>query len=290
MNGRLRHVGIAHPALATLLVVAAIGGLAAAQAQEVGTVAALEGSAQIGRGGTFAPAAVGTAVHQGDELRTGRPGRLRVVFQDDSVLTVTDDSRVVVTQEVVNPEAGKAKSVMELLQGKVSALVSEYYHRPGSSYEIKTATAVAGVRGTEFVMRYNPREDLTEVVGLSGEVQVYSLSNLTGPGTLITANQITEIVRGKRPTVPRRAPDVYFRQAIEGLDFIGFGGASSLTTGHPLLTGNSVPQPDRAHVAGGGTVAAQQGTTLHDPRDASSIIKQPPSVFGGGGGTLRITF
>src|SRR5262245_43209414 len=61
-------------------------------AQEVGTVAELDGGAEIGRGGTWTPANVGAAIQQGDKLRTKRPGRMRVVFQDDSVLTLSDNS------------------------------------------------------------------------------------------------------------------------------------------------------------------------------------------------------
>src|SRR5262249_31901961 len=128
--------------------------VAPARAQEVGTVAAVDGSAEIGRGGNWTTAAVGNPVHIGDELRTGRPGRLRVVFQDDSVLSVSDDSRVVVNEQMFDARKGTARALFNLLRGKITSVVSDYYHQPGAAYEVKTATAVAGVRGTEFAVEY----------------------------------------------------------------------------------------------------------------------------------------
>src|SRR5262245_772776 len=73
-----------HPGRRTLLFVAGLlFCTGVAHAQEVGTIAAMEGTAELGRGGAWAPAHIGAAIQQGDELRTSRPGRLRVVFQDD---------------------------------------------------------------------------------------------------------------------------------------------------------------------------------------------------------------
>jgi hypothetical protein len=281
-NFRMGRTAMVAGALFTLLI------SHAARAQEVGTVAALEGRAEIGRAGGWTAAVIGSAVNQGDQLRTGKPGRLRVVFQDDTVLTVTDDSRVVVDQQVFDPAQGKTRSVLELLGGKVSALVGEYYHRSGATYEIKTVTAVAGVRGTEFVVQYNAGDDVTEVVGLSGKVEVHSASEPRGRGVFVSPREQTRIVHGRLPTVPTRLSDKMFRQYIEGIEFVGGGVAESLTTGHPLLAGASVPKPDRAVAI---TSSANQAhpEAIHDPRDASGLIQQPPGVFEGGG-KLRITF
>jgi len=259
-----------------------------AHAQEVGTVAAIEGTAEIGRAGVWNAAAIGTPIHQGDQLRTSRPGRLRVVFQDDTVLSVSDDSRVTVDEQVFQPKEGTSRSVLGLLQGKVSALVGEYYHNTGATYEIKTVTAVAGVRGTDFVVRYDPIDDVTDVVGLAGRVEVHSARDPKGPAVFITAREQTSVVQGRLPSPPRRLSDKMFRQYIEGIEFIGGGAAESLTAGHPLLAGASVPKPDRAAtVTASGT--ADRTQSIREQRDASSLIQQPPGVFGPGG-KLRITF
>jgi len=260
----------------------------AARAQEVGTVAALEGSGEIAHGGTWKSAAVGTPIYQGDQLRTSRPGRLRIVFQDDTVLSVSDDSRVTIDEQVFQPKEGKTRSVLGLLQGKVSALVGEYYHNTGATYEIKTVTAVAGVRGTDFVVRYDPVDDVTDVVGLAGRVEVRSTRDPKGRAVFITAREQTSVVRGQFPSAPRRLSDKLFRQYIEGIEFIGGGAAESLTAGHPLLAGASVPKPDRAATITS-SATTERTQSVREQRDASGLIHQPPGVFGPGG-KLRITF
>ena len=257
-------------------------------AQEVGTVAAFDGSAQIGRRDAWITATAGAAVQRGDELQTGHPGHMRIVFQDDTVLTISDDSRVVVDEQVFDPNRGETRSVLGLLQGKVSALVSEYYQRSGASYQIKTATAVAGVRGTEFVVTYDPRDDRTEVAGLSGTVEVRGAFDRTGRGVFITAQEVTTVTRGRFPTTPRRLSDALFQRYIEDMDFIGAGAAESLTFNNPLLAGQVVPNADRAAVTNT-SIAPERRRIIRERRDASDLLQQPPAVFGPGG-KLRITF
>jgi hypothetical protein len=260
----------------------------AAGAQEVGTIAALDGTGKIGRGDLWITATPGAAIQRGDELRTGQPGRMRIVFQDDSVITIGDDSRLVVDEQVFNPDQGKARSVLGLLQGKVSALVSEYYHHPGAVYQIKTATAVAGVRGTEFVVTYDPTDDRTDVAGLSGTVEVLSAFDRSGRGVFVTAQEITSVTRGRFPSAPQRLSDSLFQQYIQGIDFIGASAAESLTINNPLLAGQVAPNADQAAVAISG-VAPERRRLLNEQRNVSGIIHQPPAIFGAGG-SLRITF
>ncbi len=257
---------------------------APALAQEVGTIAAVEGTAEVGRGGAWASAAVGAAIHQGDQLRTGKPGRLRIVFQDDSVLSVADESLVVVDEQVFDPGSNKARAYFDLLQGKLNALVSDYYGRPGSDYAVKTATAVAGVRGTEFSVTYDPQDEITEVMGFSGAVQVHSVLDPAGPGVIITANETTTVAEGQLPTSPRRFNETIFRQQLEGFDFIGAGRSESLTAGNALAAGASVPQPDRAPAVLPNVVASG---AVHD---ASTLVDQSPPVVKAITGQLGIQF
>jgi len=265
-------------------------------AQEVGTVAAIDGVGEIGSGGTWTPAAIGSAVHRGDQLRTGTPGRMRIVFQDDSVLAISDGSFITVNEQVFNAESGKAKSFMELLQGKVSAVVSDYYHRAGNTYEIKTVTAVAGVRGTEFSMAYNPDLEVTEVVGISGHIEVHSMIDPAGPGILLTANETSTIPHGQLPSRPRRIDETIFRQRMEGIDFIGGGRAEGLTAGRALASGAAVPPADSAASVTKGGAAGTGGVKLPSTTkvscfdmSAACLVGQPPQIVKNQTGQLGIS-
>ena len=252
--------------------------------QEVGTVAAVDGKAEIQHQGDWTASRVGDAVFGGDTLRTGTAGRMRVVFQDDSVLNVGEDSEIVVDEQVFHP-TGASSSVMQLVRGKVRALVSAYYEQQGATYEIQTPTAVSGVRGTEFVVSYDPTADVTKVIGITGRVEVHSVLDRATHGVYVTAGEITSIEQGKYPSPPPRLDEHMFRQYLEGLQFIGAGRSESLTVGHPLLGGTQVPAPDRAPAPMATDTVKDRGQ-----HDASSLLEQPPSVVKDLTGELGIRF
>jgi hypothetical protein len=258
-----------------------------AWAQEVGTVATLEGTADVGRGDTWTAAALGTAIRLGDQVRTGNPGRVSIVFQDDSVLTVADDSQLVIDEQVFNPSGGMVRSLIGLLRGKLNAVVGEYYHQAGSAYEIKTVTAVAGVRGTEFSVSYDPTTELTKVVGVSGLVYVHSMLDPTGPGVLVRASEVTTVAPGQLPEPPRRIEGTVFRQRLEGFQFVGGGRAESLVTSSSLRSGASVPAPERApgHVA-----ALSSRQNRMERHDASDLVGASPAIVKATTGQLGIAF
>lgn len=261
-------------------------------AEEVGTVAAVEGTAEIERGGARTPAQNGAAISLGDQLWTGRPGRLRVVFQDDSLLTVDDDSHVRVDEHVFDPAAtGKTRSLLGLLQGKVAAVVSDYYHQPGTRYEIKTPNAVAGVRGTEFSVSYDAHTDVTDVLSINGVVSVHSAIDPSAPGILITANEATSVVAAEPPSQPRRLDDLLIRQEQRQIEFMGTGWLESVSSAHPVASGANVPQPDRAPVVvttAGLNGSAATGGPIPQMQDASSILGAPPAVVKTTTGNLGI--
>jgi hypothetical protein len=261
-----------------------------ASAEAVGSLATLEGLVEIGRADVFAAADVGAEVEVGDALRTGRPGRARVVFRDDSVLNVGEQSHVVIDEQVFNPEEGSFNSVLRLLSGKVRTLVSEYYREPTARYEIQSDTSVSGVRGTEFIVSYDAERQVTEVVGVSGEVTVRSVLIPVGEPVVIRRAEITTVARGQYPSPARRLEDEEFRQYLEGLQFIGDGLAENTFADHPLASGTLVPPPDRAGpvtaaappASSGGPIsilAGPGGTVPGEDQgapDVGSLLGEPP--------------
>jgi hypothetical protein len=244
-------------------VIALLAGLvlpSLAMAQEIGTVAALEGTVEIGRAGVFSPAALGSTVSIGDEIRTSRPGRVRVVFRDDSVLNIGEDSNLRLDEQVFDPDRGVFRTLIHLLKGKVRAIVGDYYQRPRGVFEIETATAVSGVRGTEFVIAYDPVAEVTEVVGVTEQVAVNSVRDRVGHRVFVSTQQLTVVRKGEYPTPPAKISDQLFRQYIEDLDFIGRGRAESAALASSTLKGTGVPAPETAaQVAVGIGIAGAPG-------------------------------
>ena len=271
-------------ALFTLALALALAG--AAGAAEVGTFAAAEGNTEVQHDGRWNPAKIGDPIQIGDAVRTGTDGRARLVFQDDTVLNIGNSSFLVVDRQVFDPGEGGSRSLMKLLRGRVRALVSEYYQRPGSSYEVETDTAVAGVRGTEFIVQYDPEQFKTEVVGVSGKVQVNSVLDRARHGVYVTAGELSTVRRGEIPGPPPRLDEKTFRQYIDGLEFIGFGRPESLTNQSAIVTGVQIAEPEKCPE----TTGVSAPTTERPERDASTLIDQPPDVIRALSGDLVVRF
>jgi len=264
-----------------------------AEADDAGKVVSLEGTVEIGRATVFTRADVGSAVQAGDTIRTGSPGRARILFVDDSVLNLGDNTTLVIDETVFDASKGAASTLMHLLGGKVRALVSDYYSGNRASYQIETTTAVSGVRGTEFIMAYDSDREFTEVVGIGGLVAVHGTIDRKNHGVLIHANEITEIAKGKYPTAPRQitTDDERYRELMEGLDLPGSGLPETLLLEDPAFgDGKQVPGPDTAEGSvfdsagpnddgGTGGVGGASGSDL--PR-----ADLPPGLPGTTGGDL----
>ncbi len=263
------------------LILALLFGLAVAgRAEEVGTVAAVEGEASLERGGVAVEASIGTPVQRGDVLVTGPTGKLRVVFQDDSVLTLSQDSRVSVDDSVFEPVQHTARSLFGLVRGKVNAAVSEYYRQRGNAYEVRTETAVAGVRGTEFAVVFDPQTERTEVVAIEGTVQVHSLRDPQAPAVLVRAREVTVVDPAGPPAAPRRLDEPLLRERIEGFDFISRGRPEGLITSVALASGaGAVRLAGSTLVTEGVPPGTESGAvkSAFMEGDATGKLGQPPA-------------
>lgn len=126
----------------------------AANPDAVGIFTTVQGKVLMTHSGT--PAAV--SVNQSDDvffravIETQRASRTKALFQDDTLLTVGENSRVEITEQIYDPNRDLRSVVANLVTGKVRALVGRLFEGAGSKFEIHTPTAVAAARGTYFVV------------------------------------------------------------------------------------------------------------------------------------------
>lgn len=135
-------------------------GLAASSAlagTEVGQITDARGTAGIVRASTQAEEKVKVfaPVFQGDQLVTGKDGRIKVLFSDDSVISLAPDTAFKVDQMVYDPAKQERTGLMSLLRGRIRGFVAKYGEAIKSKYNISTPTAVAGIRGTILTMGTN---------------------------------------------------------------------------------------------------------------------------------------
>jgi hypothetical protein len=207
---------------------------AVAQAEEaVGSVAALAGRAEAQRSGeaTWNALSPGDPIFLNDRLRTLTDSRLKVLFGEDAVVTLAEKSELTVDEQVV-PEDGGGQSYFSVLVGTVRALVSERYGTPGGSFEMETPTAVAAVRGTEFVLSHSVAADETTVLGLASKTLVRAQVDSEGTSVVeLGPGEVTVVKRGAYPVVPAPASEDVL-QSLSGATSLASGGGGGTSSGH----------------------------------------------------------
>src|SRR5712691_7306434 len=98
------------------------------------------------------PVKLQESVYFKDVIETQADSRAKALFDDDSILTVGENSRVEVSEYIYDSANNQRSSVLRLLQGKARALVGKLFAGLGSRFEVHTPTAVAAARGTYFVV------------------------------------------------------------------------------------------------------------------------------------------
>ena len=182
-----------------------------ARADAVGSVSALEGHADVLHPGArdWIPLATGDVIGLADQLRTLDDGKLKLVFRDDTVLTLAPNSQLAITDQVVG---AAPVSRFSLLLGTVRAVVTDRYAKPGSRFEVQTPTAIAGVRGTGFLARYDQTQEETLIVGLFDTTTVRALSDQAAAHVVdLGPGDMTRVLRGRFPLNPAPVPEGVLR-------------------------------------------------------------------------------
>ncbi|MBE0605156.1 MAG: FecR domain-containing protein [Deltaproteobacteria bacterium] len=175
-------------------------GVSLAAGEAVSTMVAVKGNTFIERDREERPAKVRDDVLLIDTVATREAAKAKMLFIDDSVLTLGEKTRVVVKEYVYSKEKG-GKSIFNLLDGKMKAVVGK------AKFEVHTPTAVAAARGTVFLIETGIRNGVpfTDVFSIEGEVvvtpQIASGARGGGPGagdsgspTRVSADGAMEVV------------------------------------------------------------------------------------------------
>jgi len=137
-----------------------------------------------------------------DVIQTQHESRTKALFQDDSMLTVGENSRVEIDEYIYNPEKNVRQAVVKLMQGQVRALVNKVFKANGSRFEIHTPSAVAAARGTYFTVWAENGQSGIINIGETGRVDFTSGGVTVGvdPGYFSIAHE------GQAPSAPLPHP------------------------------------------------------------------------------------
>jgi hypothetical protein len=177
--------------------------IVAAQPQEsIGQVAALQGQATVQRAGSAQAMAlsVQSPVYRDDTIQTLEASKVKLVLIDGTELSLGEHGSMTLSRLVYAPQRQTHQGIVSIARGFFRAVA----HRvlPQTAFEVRTATAVAAVRGTQWLGEVTP--DVTAIVVLQGEVAVVH-ADASVRGEVVLTSGLGTDVRGKNPpTAPRQ--------------------------------------------------------------------------------------
>jgi len=207
------------PPLRALLLAGPVGvalglaALAADAAPPPGQVTFLSGEASRSGGGKTEKLQRGSAIFENDTVETQSRTRLEITLRDQSVVRVGPRSQVQISAAVFGRSLDDRKVAARLLVGDLWARVAKAMGGE-ARFEVETANAVAGVRGTTF--RVDARTDRSVVVKVyGGSVAVAGRGPVPRPAHGGEAERGQEAPPGKKERREVAGPAEVSREAWE---------------------------------------------------------------------------
>ena len=121
------------------------------QAADIGSISELKGDALINRSGEALTAALDLGVESYDDVRTAN-SRVGLTFIDDSVVRLTEHSKLILDEVIFDPDPSKSKIGLTFASGTARFITGKIGGINKENIKINTPTSQIGIRGTDFTV------------------------------------------------------------------------------------------------------------------------------------------
>jgi hypothetical protein len=125
---------------------------AAMAADEIGQVKVAKGQVTVDRAGQSLPVQVGMRLEAADVLKTGTDGSVGITMRDNSLLSAGPNSILSLARFEFDPTTSQGRFDAELQRGTLAVISGRIAKQSPQSMNVRTPSALLGVRGTEFVV------------------------------------------------------------------------------------------------------------------------------------------
>ncbi len=124
-------------------------------------ISKLIGKVMVLSGNNWVQAKIGQQLNQNDKIKTSNDGRAELVFQDGSTMWLKENTEIEISSLV--PQERNISIKIGKIRFKIISLPG------GAKFYARTPTAVAAIRGTEFIL--SVEEKTSQLFVLSGKVE-----------------------------------------------------------------------------------------------------------------------
>ncbi|MEW6586106.1 MAG: FecR family protein [Nitrospirota bacterium] len=184
-------------------------------AEEIaGSIVALKGKALILRDAQTREAVLRESIVIRDTVETKQSSRVKMLFVDDSLLTLSENSRLIVKEYIASSAQRKGRSVFNLINGKLRSLVG------GGEFEIHTPTMTAAARGTYFITWVDIEDGITVsgVTVLEGVVEVHHINPAIAGVVRLERGTMTKVSENKPPAPAMTTPPQLLKELIRATE------------------------------------------------------------------------
>ena len=168
----------------------------------VGWVTGVVGKVSVQRAQTdTALAMLGMGIEEGDRIRTKTGTRIKVLFGEDTILTISDESDLTV-ETFRYTTARKGREILfDLHKGRVKVSTPKLPDIAGN-LKVATQNAVISVSGTSFILEYDSQHKLSSVYVLEGLVGISAKDENYAGVFHVSGGETTYVKKGKYPELP----------------------------------------------------------------------------------------
>jgi hypothetical protein len=243
---------------------------------DIGSVTESSGTAIIKRGKDTIQVAKGTEIKTNDRVET-KNGKVKIVFKDNTNVTVTESSSLVIDDFVYDPKSGAGKLGLKAAAGTVR-YVSGAIAKDPKNVKINTPTAAIAVRGTDFVMAVSETGAsmimLMPTCELEQNINLKGLSCGSGAIDVETPSGIVQLTRPYQATLVETLNGVPSPAVVVALNGMAIGNNLMVSPPQTTTGVNVIAAARAAAVATGDARRSDNRDKKEDKDDAKDVEKQ----------------
>ncbi|NTV50632.1 MAG: hypothetical protein HGB32_14560 [Geobacteraceae bacterium] len=127
--------------------------ICSANQAHVGIVKSAVGEVMVLRNNLAIKAETNAKLLEGDLIQTGPNGKVGLIFEDDAVISMGPNTKIVIEKFMFQPAEKKMSFIARIIQGTASFLSGQLVKLAPDLVRIETPYATVGMRGTHVLIK-----------------------------------------------------------------------------------------------------------------------------------------